>query len=204
LPARRAPSFLAAPPDDPDELKTFPEFVAAAGTVMHRIHRATLGAWWFDSSNAWRFNPTGVPGLGACYLAETAVAGLLEVFKGVRVVDDADVRARAHFGVTLETPLRLADTCASGANAFGVNGEIHATTDYPLTQRWASVLALAGFAGVRYLCRSDPAMELVGYALFDHAGGALPGRWPDGSDRPIGEKVLQEAERFGLIVRPAP
>ncbi len=171
---------------------------------MHRIHRATLGTWWFESSDAWRFNPTGAPGVGACYLAETAVAGLLEVFKGVRVIDDADVRARAHFSVTLDRPLRLADVGAAGANAFGVNGEIHSTTDYALTQRWASAFALAGFAGVRYLCRSDPGMKLVAYALFDHAGGAPPGCWPDGSDRPIGDEVLQEAERFGLIVRPAP
>ncbi|HUN77545.1 MAG TPA: RES family NAD+ phosphorylase [Solirubrobacteraceae bacterium] len=182
----------------------FPEHVAAAGTVMHRIHRAAFGAWWFDGSETWRFNPTGAPGLGSCYLAETAVAGLLEVFKGVRVVDDADVRVRAHFVVTLDKPLRLADVGASGANGFGVNGEIHSTTDYALTQRWASAFALAGFAGVRYLCRSDPGMNLVAYALFDHAGEARSGRWPDGVDRPIGDEVLREAEQFGLIVRPAP
>jgi len=171
---------------------------------MHRIHRAALGAWWFDASEAWRFNPCGAPGLGACYLGERAVAGLLEVFKGLRVIDEVEVRMRTHLCVTLESSIRLADVCASAANSFGVNGEIHSTTDYVLTQQWASALALAGFAGVRYLCRSDPGMQLVGYALFDRVGEAPAGRWPGGGDRPIGDELLQEAERYGLLVRPAP
>ncbi len=182
----------------------FPELIVPAHAVMHRIHRAELGAWWFDSSDAWRFNPCGIPDLGACYLGERPVAGLLEVFKGFTVVDEADIQARAHFSASLRKPLRLADCCAPAVNGFGVNGEIHTTTDYEITQAWASALAGAGFAGVRYLCRSDPAMRLVGFALFDRAGEAPEGRWPKGRDRPVSEEVLRQAEQYGLIVRPAP
>jgi hypothetical protein len=85
-----------------------------------------------------------------------------------------------------------------------VNGEIHTTPDYSITQAWASALAAAGFEGVRYLCRSDPGMRLVGFALFDRAGQAPDGRWPQGRDEPVGEAIVREAEAYGLIVRPAP
>jgi RES domain len=132
------------------------------------------------------------------------VAGLLETFKGMRLVDEAELRARAHFSATLEQPLRLADCCAPSAGTFGVNGEIHTTPNYQETQQWASALATAGFDGIRYLCRSDPGMQLVGYAVFDAAGEAPPGQWPVGSDQPIAEDILRDAERYGLHFRPAP
>jgi hypothetical protein len=47
-------------------------------------------------------------------------------------------------------------------------------------------------------------MSLHGYAFFDLAGEAPPGRWPAGRDAPIGEEILREAEDYGLRVRPTP
>lgn len=175
-----------------------------AGSEVHRIHSAERAAWYFNSKDTWRFNPCSVPGLGACYLAERPVAGLLEIYKGVSVVDEQDIAGKAHFAATLQADVRLADCCVAAAHEFGVNGEIHTSTDYELTQAWAAVLAQAGFAGVRYLCRSDPAMSLTGYAFFDTAGQAPPGRWSDGRDTPIGEEILREAEDYGLHIRPTP
>ena len=175
-----------------------------AGTEVHRIHSADLGAWFFNAEDTWRFNPCSVPGLGACYLAERPVAGLLESFKGVSVVDEQDVARKTHFTVTLEAEIRLADCCVPAAGDFGVNGEIHTTTDYAKTQAWAAALAQTGFAGVRYFCRSDPAMSLISYAFFDSTGEALPGRWPVGYDTSISEDILEEAEAYGLRVRPTP
>ncbi len=172
-----------------------------SGTEIHRIHSAGLGAWFFNAEDTWRFNPCSIVGLGACYLAERPVAGLLESFKGVAVVDEQDVAGKAHFTVTLEAEIRLADCCLPAAGEFGVNGEIHTTTDYDMTQAWAGALAQAGFAGVRYFCRSDPAMSLIGYAFFDTAGEASPGRWPKGRDASISEEILEEAEVYGLYVR---
>jgi hypothetical protein len=204
LPPRRAPSFLSAPPQDLEELEDFPEFVLRAGTEVHRIHSADLGAWYFNSEDTWRFNPCSVAGLGACYLAERPVAGLLEIYKGVTVVDEQDIAGKTHFTAALEADVRLADCCVPAAGEFGVNGEIHTTTDYDVTQAWAAALAQAGFAGVRYFCRSDPAMSLIGYAFFDAAGEAPPGRWPAGHDAPISEDILREAEDYGLRVRPTP
>ncbi len=182
----------------------FPAHVLRPGFVVHRIHLATLDAWYFNADDTWRFNPCSISDLGACYLAERPVAGLLETFKSVTVVDERDVANRAHFSATLTAAVRLADCCASAAGEFGINGEIHSTTDYDMTQAWAAAFAAAGFAGVRYLCRSDPAMSLIGYALLDTTGKAPPGRWPTGRDIPIGDDILREAEDYGLRVRPAP
>jgi hypothetical protein len=204
LPPRRAPSFLASPPQDVNELEDFPEFVLPAGTEVHRIHSADLGAWYFNAEDTWRFNPCSIAGLGACYLGERPVAGLLESFKGVSVVDEQDVARKAHFTVTLEAEIHLADCCVPAAGDFGVNGEIHTTTEYSVTQAWAAALAQIGFAGVRYFCRSDPAMSLISYAFFDSTGEAPPGRWPVGHDRSISEDILEEAEAYGLRVRPTP
>lgn len=185
-------------------MEGFPEFVLRAGAEVHRIHSTELGAWYFDAQDTWRFNPCSVAGLGTCHLAERPVAALLETYKGVSVVDEQDVAGKAHFMAILQADVCLADCCVPAAGVFGVNGEIHTTTDYDLTQAWASALAQAGFAGVRYFCRSDPAMSLVGYALFDDAGQAQPGRWPTGRDIAIGEDILREAEAYGLRVRPTP
>jgi len=204
LPPRRAPSFLSAPPQDLDKLAGFPELVLHSGTEVHRIHSAAFGAWYFNAADTWRFNPCSVTGLGSCYLAERPVASLLEIYKGVTVVDEHDVADKVHFVAALEADVRLADCCVPAAREFGVNGEIHTTTDYDLTQAWAAALAQTGFAGLRYFCRSDPAMSLIGYAVFDAAGEAPPDRWPAGRDAPIGEDILREAEDYGLHVRPTP
>jgi hypothetical protein len=204
LPRKSAASYLTAPPADIDALRAFPHVALSPGTEIHRIHAAGLSAWYFSGEDTWRFNPCGVPGLGACYFAERAVAGLLESYKGVTVAAEQDVATKTHFTATLEADLRLADCCAAAALGFGINAEIHSTTDYALTQAWATAFAVAGFAGVRYFSRSDPAMDLVGYALFDAVGKSAPGRWPTGHDRPIGEALLREAEDYGLRVRPTP
>lgn len=194
-------SHLAEPPAD---LAGFPAHELPVGARVHRIHAAHLGPWFFNPDDAWRFNLCLLPGQGTCYLAERPVAGLLETFKGLRAVDEADVRAKAHFEARLDRPLRLADCCAPAAGAFGLNAEIHATTDYGKTQRWARALALAGFPGIRYFCRSDPSVGLVGYAFFDDAGAPPPGRWPVGTDVPISDEILVEAETYGLRVLPTP
>ncbi len=132
------------------------------------------------------------------------MTGLLETFKGMTVVDEQDIARRAHLSATLTTAVRLADCCVAAAGEFGVNGEIHTTTDYDNTQAWAAAFAMAGFAGIRYLSRSDPAMSLIGYALFDTLGEASPGRWPAGHDVPIDDDILREAEDYGLKVRQGP
>jgi RES domain len=48
----------------------------------------------------------------------------------------------------------------------GLTAEIHATTDYGLTQSWASALGDAGYGDLRYRARHDPRGQLVSIALF--------------------------------------
>jgi hypothetical protein len=120
------------------------------------------------------------------------------------MVAEEDIALKAHFTAALIDEMHLADCCAPRAAAFGINVEIHSTTAYDQTQAWASAFAQAGFAGVRYFCRSDPAARLLGYALFDQRGEAPNGAWPSGQDRPIDEAILREAEDYGLRARPSP
>jgi len=98
--------------------------------------------------------------------------------------------------------LLLADCMEERARALGVTGEIHSTPDYSLTRRWAAALAEAGFGGIHYLLRHDPAQRLVGVALFGPAGEAS---WTAPSAEPLGPGILREVEaRFGLRILPVP
>jgi hypothetical protein len=203
LPRSRATSFLAEPPE-PADLVDSPAHLLLRGGELHRIHRREREPWYFDDGPLSRFSLCLLPGRGTCYLAEVAVTCLLEVFKGIRMVDELDVRSRAHLTVTNDRELRLASCSDEGASRFGVNAEIHTTTDHAKTQRWARAFALAGFDGVRYLVRSDPAARLVGVALFDGRGVPARGRWPAGRDAPISDDLLTAAEGYGLRVLPSP
>lgn len=104
----------------------------------------------------------------------------------------------------MDRDLRLAYLDHKHAAKMNVNGEIHTTTDYDKTQRWSAALRQAGFDGLRYRCRSDPSVNLVGFALFDDQGPAAPGRWPDGDDRDISHGLLAEAAEYGLTILPTP
>ncbi len=56
----------------------------------------------------------------------------------------------------------------------------------------------------RHRCRSDPSLQLVGFALFDDRGVPATGRWPDGDDREISEALLAAAAEYGLRIIPKP
>lgn len=172
-----------------------------AGTRLFRIHSAGLGAWWFANDGSGRFDLTGDPERGACYLAETPVGAFVEVFR-VALVSQTAVRARALS--TLALPLRavLADCTSGRARAFGVTGAIHSGEDYDRTQAWAQALSGAGFDGIRSPLSRDPRQTLAGVALFGPAGSP---RWRAGRAEPIPLDVIREAQRrFGIRVLPAP
>lgn len=207
MPRRRtAASYLGEPPSDPNDLAAFPAYELPAGATLHRVHRKGRGAWFFSTDPDSRFTPLALPGEGTCYFALQPVAALLEALRGYRfgVIAEDDILTRRLFTVTLDRGLRLGDLTHPHAARWGVNGEVHATTDYGKTQRWAGRLLEAGFDGVRYLCRSDPGLELVGVALFDAAGEAPDGRWPDGIDAEIGDALMDEASTYGMLVLPTP
>ncbi len=168
---------------------------------MFRMHRRERGPWWFSTDGKGRFDLRGPR--GTCYLAREPTGALLETHEGLTVVTDEALDARLLFEVQIGRRLRLANCCAPGAREFGVNAEIHDTSDYAKTQRWASAFENARFDGVRYFVRGDPSRTLVGYAVFGEMADA-PGRWPTGDSARISDEELRKAERWGLRVRPTP
>jgi hypothetical protein len=197
----RAASYLGDPPSD---VRQFPRYRLRAGTTIYRIHREEFGPWWFSDDGRGRFDLVLLPGQGTCYLAQRAVGGLLEAFKGMRMVSEEDMAARRECAIVLSRDLLLANCCVAAAGKFGVNAEIHTTEVYGKTQAWAAALRRAGFDGIRYFLRSDPSLKLIGYAIFDVAGEPPAHRWPHGRSADISESALAEAAKYGVRVAPTP
>ena len=180
------------------DLSDFPTFRLLPEHRLFRIHRAGYGPWWFSSSGDGRFDLR--PPLGTCYLAEEPVGAFIEVFQGFdEAVPHADVRARRISTLSVPRVFRLADCANSLARRSGITGEIHSMTTRRQTQQWARAFADAGFDGIRFLVRHDPAQQRVGFALFGPAGEAS---WDAISTDEIGTAVIIDVERrFGIRVQ---
>ncbi len=125
----------------------------------------------------------------------------LEVFRSWILIPEAELAARRLASLDLP-PLLLADGSSGLCRQFGLTGELHSTSDYARTQAWAAALATAGFDGIRYLLRHDPAQRSAGIALFGPVGAA---DWTFEPGQPIGPGGIEEAERrFGVRVVPMP
>jgi hypothetical protein len=112
------------------------------------------------------------------------------------VVPRHELETRRICRIELPRGVRLADCTSESARVWGITAEIHSTPSYEATQRWAHSLAQAGFDGIRYLLRHDPAQRLAGVVLF---GPYLPGN----PSQPIGDELIQEVRsRFGMQVVP--
>jgi hypothetical protein len=187
-------------------LAGFPRRTLRGDRELFRIHRADLGAWWFSSGGSGRFDPVGT-GRGACYLAEHPLGAWVEVFRKTLLIAEPDVRGRALLTVRIGRSLRLADLTSRRALAYGVTATLGADEDYRPGQAFAATASAAGFDGVRYLVRHDPAQRIHGLALFGDAGAPDPGdpAWPPGSDTAIADELVDAARRaFGYRVVPTP
>lgn len=189
----------------PGELAGFPRRTLRGGRTIHRMHRRDKGAWWFSHDGSARFDPTGT-GMGVCYLAEDPLGAWVEVFRKTQLLAEADITGRRLMSVALDRDLRLANLTSRRALSYGVTASLGANEDYRASQQFALKALAAGFDGIRYLVRHDPAQKLYGIALFDPAGSAKPGdrRWPHPS-RAIPPELIARAEReFGYRVLPTP
>jgi hypothetical protein len=186
-------------------LARFPRRTLRADRVIHRLHRVGNRPWWFSSDGSGRFDPVGTSA-GACYLAEHPLGAWVEVFRKRMLLDEAEVRARALLSVSLGRDLRLADLTSRRALGFGVTASLGANREYAASQELAVGLVEAGFDGIRYLVRHDPAQRLFGVALFAPAGApADEAVWPTEPDRPLPKELLDEARRtFGYRIVPPP
>lgn len=188
------------------ELAGFPARTLRADRPLHRIHRASNAPWWFSGEGGGRFDPVGT-GCGACYLALRPLGAWVEVFRKTMTLAEGELRARALWTGSAGRDLRLADLLARRALRFGVTASLGADERYEASQAFAAAALAAGFDGVRYLLRHDPAQRLVGVALFAAAGAPDPQHrsWPAGNDAAIDRKLIGEAERaFRYRVLPAP
>jgi len=187
-------------------LDGFPALTWKTGRALWRIHRAATGFWWFSADGTGRFDPVDAEGLGACYLAQEPLGAFVEVFRTRLELDEDDVDARRLARVELDRDLRLADVTSRRALRFGITAAVGAGGDYDASQVFASGAAAAGYDGVRWWVRHDPAQRLVGVALFGPAGALLPGASPPPAvSHKLDTRLLEEARRkFGYRVLPRP
>jgi hypothetical protein len=165
-----SPRGLPAPPDELPELPS-----AKLGTkALWRIHPADISPWFFDAGLDGRFN---LADTGTCYLAEEPSGAFVEKFGrllrpgGVIPGPLVDAQRLSRLRPPRVSVVDLTDPKILGL--AGLTAEIHATTDYGLTESWARALRDAGCAGLRYKARHDPRGQLVSIALF---GSGKPSR----------------------------
>lgn len=172
-----------------------------AGTALHRVTSRGRGPWWFASDGSGRFDLD--PPRGTCYLADDALVALLESLGPVLPggLDVADLQARVVWSVPLPAQCDAADTTARSARSHGVTAEVATVTPYDRPRRWAAAFAQAGFGGVRYRARHDPAGGRV-LALFGAAGerrGWRRGRPAAATE--LAERLVAECR---IVVAPRP
>lgn len=188
------------------ELERFPRRTLRGTRVVHRIHRAGREPWWFASDGSGRFDPVGTA-LGACYVAERPLGAWVETFRKQMLLPEAELLERAVLSVELGRDLRLADLTSRRALSFGVTASFGADERYDDSQAFAVRAAQAGFDGIRYLVRHDPAQRLYGIALFAPAGAADADDpdWPHRESVPLPEDLVAAAiGRFGYRIVPTP
>lgn len=161
-----SPRGLPAPPRQLPELPS-----AQLGTkALWRIHAADASPWFFDAGPEGRFN---LADTGTCYLADEPLGAFVEKFGrllrpgGVIPEPLVDAQRLSRLRPPKVSVVDLTDPKVLGL--AGLTAEIHTTTDYALTQSWASALRDAGHAGIRYKARHDPSGQLVSIALFGSA-----------------------------------
>ena len=139
--------------------------------------------WWFGhlpahpeaAAAAGRFDLPEP--LGACYLAGTPIAAVLEAFQdlGPALLPDVELRLRRRAEVVAPpTAPAAADLSATRARAFGITAALWAGGDRGPTQQWALALVRAGWRALHHGIQHDPAGRLRAVTLFDQAGEHAP------------------------------
>jgi hypothetical protein len=183
----------------------FPARRIDTATPLFRIHQRHRHPAWFSTDGLGRFDP--VPShrdrFGVCYLGLDPLAPNVEVFGRIRAVPTAELDRRRLSELTVRHVVELADlTNRAVLGAFEITAAYSTGTDYGPAQDLASRLFEAGFDGVVYRVRHDPAMELEAVALFGEPGEA-PDRFNPPKSRPIARELIAAGEQFRIEVLPA-
>jgi hypothetical protein len=168
--------------------------------ALWRIHPSDVSPWFFDAGPDGRFN---LADTGTCYLAEEPIGAFVEKFGrllrpgGVIPEPLVDTQRLSKLRPPKVSVVDLTDPKVLGL--AGLTAEIHATTDYSLTQGWATALRDAGYAGIRYKARHDPRGQLVSIALF---GSGKPPRSAAKSTAISVDLIHEASTTFAITVLP--
>lgn len=139
-------------------------------------------------------------------MAQQPLGSWVEVFRKTMLIAESEVGARELQAVTLGRDLRLANITSQRALRFGVTASLGADQQYADSQGFAAEAAQAGYDGVLYFVRHDPAQRLYGVALFGPEGQPDPADplWPCNSGA-IPDSLVQDAkDHFDYRVLPEP
>lgn len=207
-------STLEPPPEDPAALGGFPR-IQLRGRGLYRLFRHRDPAtgrprqpFFFASAPEGGGGRYDLPSPdGACYLARSRAGAWLETFRSTYLAR-ADLRRYRLLATRPPYSLRAADLLDPAGRAYGVTGEIHVTTDYRLTRRWAERLHQAGVRALHGKVRHDPALEERSVTLLNEAGEHLPygWRWWTQVSRLLDEEELigEVARRYGYQILAVP
>ena len=120
----------------------------------------------------------------------------------MRALPVTEITNRCLSVARLVRAVRLADlTNRMVLGSFGVTAAHSTASDYAESQRLSARLYKAGFDGIRYRVRHDPAMELEAVALFvPPALGNVAVSWSDASE--ISDETISSGHEFGINVLP--
>lgn len=179
----------------------FPELVLHPERVLYRVHRNQNDPVHFCSDGSGRFDLTAVDGTGTCYMSPSPIGAYIETFGRLGTITVSDIAERCLTELALTRPIRLADTTdRSVLGSYGITGDISAGTVYRPSQQAAAQLYAAGFDGVYYTARHDPAFQERSVAVF---GGAGDTKLFVSASYDIPDELLRQGVReFHLAVLP--
>ena len=167
---------------------------------LFRIHQHRLLPAWFSTDGLRRFDPptTYRDRFGVCYLGLDPLAAYVEVFGRIRAVPQVEYSRRRISELTVTHPVEVADlTDRAVLGAFGVTAAHSVGSYYRPAQQLAAHLFEAGFDGVTYRVRHDPAMRLEAVALFGEPG-ETPNRFRTSKTSPIPDDLITAGRQFRI------
>jgi hypothetical protein len=190
-------------------VSAFPAVIVRANAPLVRIHHNLRDPEYFSADSSGRFDPPvgSTAGFGTCYLSTHPLGAFLETFGRIRPVLQRHVDERVLTQVFLVSDTRIADmTNPSILGMYGLTAEIGIGGDehtYEITQRWAEALFAAGFGGVRYAARHDPALHARSVAVFGKPG-VQPTQVLAGPATHIPEELVERAaDEYAIEVLPS-
>ena len=183
----------------------FPSRRIGPTTPLFRIHQHHLHPAWFNTDGLSRFDPlqSHRERFGVCYLGLEPLAAYVEVFGRFRAVPQAEVDHRRLSELTVGRTADVADlTNRAVLGEFGITAAHSMGIEYGPAQELACGLFEAGFDGVVYRVRHDPAMMLESVALFGEPGETA-GRFNPPKTIRIPESLFADARQFCIEVLPA-